>query len=143
MDNLWVNSRLTDKNQLIPRRYTLTHSDETGEIFLIIDSEYADYKLAEDRQEVLGEWRTTDNCHYFFLGNVHVDSDENSFEHAKKRYDIFNRELPLALKAIKAGDESFFSCYPQLEAAPIFIRFHSEYPELNQTLYFKTFAAYS
>lgn len=142
MNNLWVNSRLSNKNQLIPRRYTLTHSDETGELFLIIDSQYAYEKLAEDRQEVLGEWLTSDGCHYYFLANVHVDSHQDSFENSKNRYNIFNENLPLALKAIKAGDASFFSCYPQLEVAPIYIRFNSKYPEFNQILNYKTFASY-
>jgi len=141
MDNLWVNSRLS-YNQLIPRRYTLTHSDETGELFLTIDSQYAYDKLEEDRQEVLGEWITPDRCYYYFLANVHVDSHEDTFENAKNRFDVFYNKLPLALKAIKAGDASFFNCHPQLEVAPIYIQFNSKYPEYNQILNFKTFASY-
>ena len=129
-------------SQLIPRRYTLTHSDQTGELFLTIDSEYAYSHITEMRDEVLGEWITTDGCYYYFVANVHVDRQQDSFEQAKRRYDIFHNKLPLTLKGIKTGDASFFSCYPQLEAAPIYIHFNSRYPELNQTLNFKTFAAY-
>ena len=31
---------VTPISPIIPRRYTLTHSDETGELFLTIGSEY-------------------------------------------------------------------------------------------------------
>lgn len=142
MDKLWVNLRLTDKEQLNPRRYMLTHSDETGELFLTIDSEYDYSKLPKNREEVLGEWLTFDGSHYYFVAYIHVDSNDDCFEQTKKRYDTFNRKLPLALSAIKAGDVCLFSHYPQLEAAPIYIQFNSKYPVFNQIANFKTFAAY-
>ena len=41
LNKLWINYRLSNLSQLYPRRYTLTHSDETAELFLVIGPEFA------------------------------------------------------------------------------------------------------
>ena len=65
-DKLWINYQLRNLNQLNPRRYTLTHSDETGDLCLVISSDYAYDKLTAMRDEVLGEWTTKDFQNYYF-----------------------------------------------------------------------------
>lgn len=55
---------------MIPRRYTLTHSDQTGELFLTIGSIYAKDKITANRDEVIGEWLKTDDeyvSHFIFI----------------------------------------------------------------------------
>ncbi|MFX1448611.1 MAG: staygreen family protein, partial [Promethearchaeota archaeon] len=50
----------------LPRKYTLTHSDSTGELFLTIGAEY-DYEQISSlytrfmRDEVLAEWKKSNN----------------------------------------------------------------------------------
>mgnify|MGYP001152798325 CR=1 FL=1 len=57
-NKLWINYRLSNLNQIQPRRYTLTHSDETGELFLVIGSDFAYEKFTTMRDEVAAEWMT-------------------------------------------------------------------------------------
>jgi hypothetical protein len=45
---------------VIPRRYTLTHSDLTGELFLNIGINYAWGKLNPLRDKILGVWENID-----------------------------------------------------------------------------------
>jgi Staygreen protein len=119
---------VTPKGPLIPRRYTLTHSDSTGELFLTIAPE-VDYKQISGwytrlmRDEVLAEWQDSEDgpaLHLF----CHV-SGGLAFGGASMRYDIFQRELPLVLEAIRFGDRGLFETQPELDQAPIWIRFQS------------------
>ena len=53
---------VTATEPIIPRHYTLTHSDLTGELFLTIGTQFAWDKVNPDmRDEVLGEWKTNGN----------------------------------------------------------------------------------
>lgn len=85
---------------IMPRLYTLTHSDMTGDLFLTIGKHYAWDKVSSMRDEVLTEWRRNGNSLYFFV-SVHVDGGEHEFHLSEKRSEIFRRELPLALTAIR------------------------------------------
>ena len=58
---------VTAKDPVIPRRYTLTHSDITSELFLTIGLTYAFDKTSAARDEVLGEWIKTKD-QYFYHG---------------------------------------------------------------------------
>ena len=42
------------------RKYTLTHSDETADLFLTIGKKYDYEKTNETRDEVLAEWKVVD-----------------------------------------------------------------------------------
>lgn len=130
--NLWVNNRLTRLYQLYPRRYTLTHSDQTGELFLTIGSEFAYEKLTTKRDEVLGEWLSNKSGKPYLYIYIRLDGIDGTVS-TVKRNKIFLRELPLALKAIKKGDEPFFQFYPQFLQAPIYVFFQSQNPQLNRT----------
>lgn len=43
------------------------------------------------------------------------------------------KKLPLALEAIRHGDQQLFQAYPFLDFSPILVHFTSEYPDLNVT----------
>ncbi|MBM4763457.1 staygreen family protein [Bacillus sp. B15-48] len=120
------------------RKYTLTHSDETGELYLTIGRKYDyvefDQKL---RDEVLGEWKTRDG-EYMLLGKVYISGGEFDEKFAKVRYLIFKKELELALTAIIYGDRNLFLHYPWLLDSSIYIQFESIYPEYDQILYYGT-----
>ena len=120
------------------RRYTLTHSDDTGELFLSIGKNYdlsaVDPKL---RDEVLAKWQT--RCgEYLLLAKVYVSGGEYDIKFSQVRYMIFKKELKLALTGIVYGDRHFYTNYPWLLDCPIFVQFDSVYPEYNEVLYYGT-----
>jgi len=45
---------------------------------------------------------------------------------------VFRRELPLALEAIRYGDNEFFLAHPELDNAPIWVHFDSSYAYYNK-----------
>jgi hypothetical protein len=121
----------TPTEPILCRHYTLTHSDVTADLFLTIALEYAWDKTNPMRDEVLAEWRI-DSQRYYMYVYVYVDGGEFSPEVTALRNQIFRRELPLALEAIRYGDRIFFTTHPELDEAPILIQFDSTYPQYNQ-----------
>lgn len=120
------------------RKYTLTHSDITGELFLSIGNVYdyqaINYKM---RDEVLADWSTI-NGEYLLYGKVYVSNGEYDLNMSRIRYMIFKKELELALTAMIYGDRNFFTYYPWLLDTPIYVQFISIYPEFNQLTYYGT-----
>ena len=131
---------VTPTAPIIPRRYTLTHSDITAELFLTIGLKYAYDKISAMRDEVLGEWiKTVDG--YFFYVYLHVDSNLGPAA-TTIRNTVFRRELPLALEAIRYGDKNFFSAHLELDYAPIIVYFNSMSPNFNKIENWGTFSEY-
>jgi hypothetical protein len=122
------NEGVTATGPAFPRRCTLTHSDVTGKLFLTIGFDYAWEKVNPLRDEVLGEWKQYGGSLYFCT-YVSVDQGQYPLSVSAKRNEIFRRELPLALTAIRYGDRLFFNIYPQLNQAPIIITFMSAYSQ--------------
>jgi hypothetical protein len=131
---------VTTTEPIIPRRYTLTHSDITAELFLTIGLRYAYDKTNAMRDEVLGEWLKA-RYGYFYYVYLYVDGQFAPGGTAIRNY-IFRRELPLALEAIRYGDKEFFSIHPELNAAPIIVYFMSTNPEFNRIENWGTFSDY-
>lgn len=118
----------------LPRCYTLTHSDRTGDMFLSIGRAYDEEAISGwytrlMRDEVLGEWKDEDrlslhiHCHVsggFVLGP------------AKWRDAIFKGHLPMALEAICNGDSKFISREPDFRSAPILVHFHAKQDALDR-----------
>ncbi|KAB3525906.1 staygreen family protein [Alkaliphilus serpentinus] len=126
---------VTTTEPILGRKYTLTHSDITAELFLTIGLQFAYDKITSMRDEVLAEWRNS-NIGLFLYVYVYVGNYGpimNSIRNA-----IFRRELPLALEAIVYGDNGFFIAHPQLNHAPIWIYFDSTDPAFNQYEYWGT-----
>lgn len=120
---------VTPTTPILQRRYTLTHSDTTGELFLTLGLQYALDKINPLRDEVLGEWKLTNGQYYYYVYlYIGENIDQNT---AAFRYSIFRRELPLALKAIRYGDRRLFTAHPYLDLAPIIVNFMSSYPQYN------------
>ena len=121
---------VTPTEPIIGRKYTLTHSDITAELFLTIGLEYDYEKTTKMRDEVLAEWRML-NDEVILYVYVYVDGRFGPMTSAI-RDAIFRRELPLALEAIRYGDDEFFVAHPELDNAPIWIQFESSYPQYNK-----------
>ncbi|NEU30572.1 hypothetical protein GN156_07205 [bacterium LRH843] len=119
---------VTASGPIIPRNYTLTHSDDTGELFLTIGTQFAWDQVNPDmRDEVIGEWKANGNSLFFNI-YLYIDRGEYDLNIAARRNDIFRRELPLALTAIRYGDRYLFDLYPNLDGALIIVNFMSTYP---------------
>jgi hypothetical protein len=120
---------------ITPRRYTLTHSDATGDLFLTIGPDYDQQQISGWytrllRDEVLAEWREEENgpalyVHCHVSGGLVVGS-------ARWRDAIFQRELPLVLEAFRFGDRRLFETQPELDQAPIRVHFHATQPRYNR-----------
>lgn len=122
---------LSDANSKQPinqRRYTLTHSDLTGELFLSIGFEY-DKKAISGfytrimRDEVLAEWLEKEGDYSLHL-YLHV-SGGLIVGRAGWRDKIFRGHLPLVLKSICQVDQEFLNNYPKLKNSPILVHFNS------------------
>lgn len=131
-DNLFVEFRdgATRFEPVFNRKYTLTHSDLTAELFLTIGLEYAYDKVGLLRDEVISEWRGADEYPFLFV-YVYINGKMNPIDTAK-RDEIFRRELPLALQAIYYGDRVLLETYPDLKDAPIWIYFDSQNPQYKR-----------
>jgi hypothetical protein len=118
---------VTSQEPLAGRRYTLTHSDSTGELFLTIGKEYDRAQISGwytrlMRDEVLSEWRQDEAGGPALHVSCHV-SGGIILGGAGMRYAIFQRELPLVLEALRFGDRALFEAHPALDAAPIVVHF--------------------
>ena len=134
---------VTATEPIIPRKYPLTHSDFTGELFLTIGTQFAWDKVNLDmRDEVLGEWEKNENRLYY---NVYlfIDQGEHDLTSATRRNEIFRRELPLALTAIRYGDRFLFDQYPTLDYALIIVNFIPTHPQFARQESWGTFNSYS
>ncbi|WP_195469490.1 staygreen family protein [Clostridium sp. D43t1_170807_H7] len=117
------------KTFLPPRKYTLTHSDESGELFLSIGKKYdLDQINYNIRDEVLGSWEKDDKD--YLLITLEVDNGEG-ISNTIKRDKIFRQKLTLALIAIVYGDNLFFENNKELYEAPVRVRFNSKVSEYD------------
>ncbi len=130
---------VTTLQPLVGRKYTLTHSDDTGELFLDIGIAYNDQAIDLNlRDEVLAEWQVNTLGQFSLVGFAYVDNGEYSREEATYRFTIFNKEMDTALKGMINGDQQFLSNYSFLLDAPIYIHFQSVYPEYRGVKFFGT-----
>ncbi|HTY82165.1 MAG TPA: staygreen family protein [Dehalococcoidales bacterium] len=130
---IYLNGAAPEK-MTVPRRYTLTHSDRTGELFLSIGGQYDTKKISKlytrlMRDEVLAEL-VNNKDRLEFRVHCHV-SGGFILGSAGWRYSIFRSELPLALEAIKYGDRLLFENNPETANIPVYIHFHSGKKQYN------------
>jgi len=121
---------------ILPRRYTLTHSDRTGELFLSIGNEYNRKQISKlytrfMRDEVLAEFTGQEDSPVFYV-YCHV-SGGLVLGTARWRYNIFQSELRLVLEAIRYGDRTPFEQNPVLDDTPVLIKFQSKNSKFNKT----------
>jgi len=127
---------------LVDRKYTMTHSDETGDLFVTVGTTFAEDKVGEIRDEVRLEWTTMKDSPILY-GEVLIDGEGISTNSSEVRNNIFKREMPLALQAIYQADKQLFNAQPELKNTPILIRFNSSLPEYNKLYTFGTIGEYS
>ena len=119
----------------LPRRYTLTHSDFTGDLFLTIGDDYDKKQISKlytrlMRDEVLAEIIENEDRLEFRV-YCHV-SGGLAFGTAKWRSNIFHRELPLVMEAIRYGDRDLFETNPNLDQTAVKVYFCSRNSKYHQ-----------
>jgi hypothetical protein len=113
---------------LFPRRYTLTHSDVTGDLFLGVGTDY-DRRAINGwytrlmRDEVLAEWLEGDSSPALHI-YCHV-SGGLAFGLAAWRDGILRYHMALVLQAFRYGDRALFAAQPQLDQAQVLVHFRS------------------
>jgi hypothetical protein len=134
----------TPESLTLPRRYTLTHSDITGELYLSIGNQYNKKQISGlytrlMRDEVLAELAEEDGL--VFRVHCHV-SGGFVLGTAKLRYNIFRSELPLVLEALRYGDRVLFEQNPKLDNTPVLIHFRSTVSRFDKVENWGTMADY-
>ncbi len=120
---------ITLYNPIKGRKYTLTHSDNTGMMFLTVANEYDYSAINQDlRDEIIGTWKTYNNSYALFFYAYIGDLD---YFDALYRYNIFKSHMNSALQAIIYGDKELFKKYPNLLKTPVYIKFDSSIPTFN------------
>lgn len=119
---------------LIPRFYTLTHSDFSGKLFLTIAAAFDREALNKwqtrlMRDEVVGEW--CEDGPILQL-SCHVSGKGLDFGTASWRYRIFKYHMPMVLQTLRYGDRLLYEAHPTLDAAPILIHFRSHQKQYNR-----------
>lgn len=128
-----------------PRRYTLTHSDTTGELFLTIGSSYDRHQISGwytrlMRDEVLAEWRM-DGLQPFLEVHCHV-SGGFVFGSPGWRYSIFQSHMRHVLQAMRYGDDEVIRLHPELDQAPVQVRFHAAQAQYRKLEHWGRFGDY-
>ena len=118
----------TAAGPLSPRRYTLTHSDRSGVLFLAIGADFDRRALRTlqvrlMRDEVLGDWLIDTRGPRLEL-HMAAQGGLPLFGTAGMRVTIFRRYRPLVLDALAYGDSGLLATHPELAAAPVVAVFH-------------------
>lgn len=100
---------IDDIKDPILRKYTLTHSDETGQRYLHIGKTYAEEEYGKLNDQILAKWYFPDDNIPFeksFIIACFLDC-ENSSLSLDDRYSKFVEHMPRAISAIINGDQEF------------------------------------
>ena len=120
----------TNITPIMGRKYTLTHSDTTGTLFLDIGITHNLYAIDQElRDEVLGKLELIEEKLYILY--LYVFIGDYDFNTSLKRYNIFKSHLSMSIEAIVYGDSYIFDIYPDLINSPIYVKFDSIYPQFN------------
>ncbi len=123
------------------RKYTITHSDTTADLFVFISKNYAEDQITKMRDEVRIVWGHYNN-ELALIGTVTVDGNGipgNSLI----RNNIFYKEMPTALQALRQADRFLFEKYYNLDNTPVYIHFISSNPIYKKTYNFGTIGTYN
>lgn len=137
---------VTALGPITPRRYTLTHSDATGDLYLAIGTDYNRKQISGwytrlMRDEILAEWSSVAGGHSLEV-HCHV-SGGLVFGTASWRDAILRQELPLVLEAFRFGDSRLIERWPHLDQSAIRVRFHSSTERFSRTESWGAFADYA
>ena len=114
---------MTPYNPIIERKYTITHSDTTAELFVFVSNSFAEDQTTNMHDEVRIAWQQNKNK-LVLMGSVLVDGI-GVIGKAEIRNKIFQGEMPTALQALRQADRFLFDENPTLDNTPVLIHFVS------------------
>lgn len=116
---------MTESGPVENRKYTLTHSDESGMLFLDIGEEFNYSAINENlRDELIGKWKRYGYNSFILIFYAYVGED--NFLKASMKYSAFKYHMQLALQAIFYGDRYLLNEYDYLINTPIYVKFDSD-----------------
>lgn len=119
---------------IFERKYTITHSDLTAELYVFIAKNYAEDQVTSMHDEVRIAWEQHgDNL--ILSGYVTVDG-KDIIGSPKVRNTIFYNEMPTALQALRQADRFLFDENPIFDNTLVFIKFVSDNPDYAKTYNF-------
>lgn len=121
---------VTPYEPILKRKYTITHSDMTAELFVFIAENYAEDQTTKIRDEVRIAWEKWQEG-LVLVGSVIVD-DFDIKGISPIRNKIFYNEMPTALQALRQADRFLFMNRPELDETPVLIHFISNNPEFDK-----------
>ncbi|WP_010250670.1 staygreen family protein [Acetivibrio cellulolyticus] len=122
------------------RKYTITHSDKTAELFVFVAQNYAEDQITSMRDEVIVAWEPY-KIGIALIGSVIVDGN-GVIGDAYIRNKIFYNEMPKALQALRQADRFLFDKEPNLDKTPVLIHFISSNPIYDKTYNFGAIGIY-
>ncbi|WP_312650077.1 staygreen family protein [Aminipila sp.] len=122
------------------RKYTITHSDTTAELFVFVAENYAEDQITIMRDEVRVAWEENKKG-LALIGSVIVDG-KGVIGNAYIRNKIFYNEMPTALQALRQADRFLFDKEANLDNTTVFIHFISSNPAYDKTYDFGAIGIY-
>jgi len=121
----------------LPRKYTSTHNDDTGEIYISIGHEYNTTLLSSveariRESQVIGEWIKKNDQYEIHL-KVQVSTKINP--NAVIRNEYICKELGLVLEGIAFAETALLKLHSYLMNAKIYIHFRSLDPVYDRVEY--------
>lgn len=125
---------------ILGRKYTITHSDTTAELFVFISENYAEDQVTRMHDEVKIAWQQNESS-LALIGSVDVDG-KGLLSNPTIRSKIFYDEMPTALQALRHADRFLFDTNPSLDGAPVIIHCISSNPGYDKTYNFGAIGKY-
>lgn len=125
---------------LAGRKYTITHSDTTAELFVFIAEDYAEDQVTAMHDEVRIAWAQNER-RLALIGSVVVDGP-GVWGNPAIRNGIFYREMPTALQALREADRFLFEIDPNIDNSPVYIQFISNDSAYNKVYDFGVIGNY-
>lgn len=122
------------------RKYTITHSDITAELFVLVSNVYAEDQITGMHDEVRIGWEQNRKG-FALIGSVLVDG-KGVVGNAYIRNNIFYKEMPTALQALRQADRFLFDKEVNLDNTPVYIHFISSNPAYDKTYDFGVIGIY-
>src|SRR5690554_1513593 len=94
-----------DNQPVLNRKYTLTHSDKTGERFLYVGDRFREDRFCKVRDEVVGEWRLSNDIYSLWL-ICQLDCEASNYT-SQERLEIFKGHIPRVAQIVNFGDADY------------------------------------
>lgn len=122
------------------RKYTITHSDTTAELFVFVSENYAEDQVTKMRDEVRISWEPYQKG-IVLMGSVILDG-KGIIGNVFIRNSIFYKEMPTALRALRQADRFLFDAEPVLDNTQVLIHFISNNPSYDKIYNFGAIGNY-